>query len=124
MQKSFSHFQGTVYYLCTSTSCIISYEGVAYASAAGTITVQTELFASGAIEIRYGNGTGLIGSTFAAGVQDTVQGINVPVALPGCGPTGLCIAGQAFPSNRGMRFACTFPYDTFFPNCTLSKVAC
>ncbi len=98
-----------IFVQCGFFSCIFSFETIYFTNEmdSGYISAQAELFASGAVEIRFGQGSEIITNSFAAGVQDESQSLRAPVVLGGCSSTGVCTANQPFPSNQGLRFQCT-----------------
>ena len=105
--------QGYVYYYCYSQSCIISWERVSVYSSTYRglclLSAQVEMFASGAIEIRYGSQScpyGIV-QNFEAGIQDNVQGIAVPMDLSCTTTSGICASSTVvqYPSNVGARFS-------------------
>ena len=102
------NIKGNAWYLCESDSCIISYENITFKNGTGAVWAQAEIFVSGAIELRYGSETTVIGSSFAAGVQDNTQSILAPVTFGACSLEGICSAGQPYPSNQGLRFTCKY----------------
>lgn len=122
---------GSIWYLVKPASVIISYEGVRFFSSTsaaddiyydytddtyyddenaddeptgpGIINAQVELFADGAIEIRYGEGD-MAGNEMASGVQSLSQGIYLPFERRGDFTDGVT---ASWPTNQGARFLCT-----------------
>ncbi len=83
----------------------MSYENVQFQSSPGVVTAQVEIFSNGAVELRYGD-VAIISSDFAAGIQDEIQDIRVPVTFAGCSTIGICTEAQSFPTNQGLHFSC------------------
>lgn len=92
---------------CLTTSCIFSWENVAFLSTTITNSFQIELFPNGAIEFRYGTMGTQINRNFAAGVQDTNNAIDVvfPFNVAISGAVYLANSAIAVPSNVAGRFS-------------------
>jgi len=109
-----SHAQGgAVVHQCSTSSCVVSFQGVPTRLPNGTagpvLSAQAELYASGDVEIRFGTGPASVPQTFACGVQIGAVGVSATASLPGCTDAmGLCGLGGIYPSQQGLRFSCEF----------------
>lgn len=96
-----------MYYVCTNSSCIISFENVPMdvsGTTSGNVNAQVELYNNGDVELRYGSGTMGTNNNFVSGVHSTSEQVAMPSPLTECsGLTGIC---DTFPSNEGVRFSC------------------
>lgn len=84
-------YGGSIYYLLTTSSVIVSYEGMTLnTSYSDTISAQAEIFTNGDVELRYSDLTSLHNQTCTMGIGDSLIGDYQAFEYGTCTALGEC----------------------------------